>query len=30
VKQWMAAAGLHLVEEVDDLFENKFFVAYGR
>ena len=30
VKQWMAAAGLRLVEEVDDLFENKFFVAYGR
>ena len=30
VKQWMEAAGLRLVEEVDDLFENKFFVAYGR
>ena len=30
VKQWMEAAGLRLVEEVDDLFENKFFVAYER
>ncbi len=30
VKQWMEAADLRLVEEVDDLFENKFFVAYGR
>ena len=30
VKQWMAAAGLRLVEQVDDLFENKFCVAYGR
>ena len=29
VKQWMSAAGLRLVEQVDDLFENKFFVAYG-
>jgi ubiquinone/menaquinone biosynthesis C-methylase UbiE len=28
VKQWMAAAGLRLVEEADDLFENKFFVAF--
>ena len=30
VKQWMGAAGLRLVEQVDGLFENKFFVAYGR
>jgi hypothetical protein len=26
----MEAAGLRLVEEVKDLFEGKFFVAYGR
>ncbi len=28
VKQWMEAAGLRLVEHVDDLFENKFFAVY--
>ena len=29
VKQWMAAAGFHLVEEFD-LFDNKFFATFAR